>query len=81
MASWILPKNEHWGNFQYLHKITTAFVFWKNPGQHIFFRDFLTCSGIKSPYFFGFDFFLKARAEIQKYFDAKEKTLKSPLNY
>ena len=25
-----------------VHKIAPAFVLWKNPGQHIFFRDFLT---------------------------------------
>ena len=28
-----------------VHKIAPAFVFWKNPGQHIiFFREFLTFS-------------------------------------
>ena len=42
MLSWILPKNQRLGNFMYLLKIAPAFVFWKNPGQHIFFQDFLT---------------------------------------
>ena len=43
MASWILPKKRSLGQFS-VQEIAPAFVFWKNPGQHIFFRDFLTFS-------------------------------------
>ena len=45
--SWILPKNERWGNIQY--KIAPAFIFWKNLGQNIFFWDFLTFSNCVMP--------------------------------
>ena len=36
MATWIFPKKRTLGQFS-IHKIAPAFVFWKNPGQHIFF--------------------------------------------
>ena len=38
MASWILPKNEHWGIFRYIK--LPVFIFWKNSGHHIFFSRF-----------------------------------------
>ena len=40
MASWILPKNEHWGNFQYIK--LPQHSFFGRIQYNIFFRDFLT---------------------------------------
>ena len=42
MASWILPKNERWGNFQYIK--LPQHSFFGRIQDNIFFRDFLTFS-------------------------------------
>ena len=41
MASWILPKNERWGNFQYI-KLPQRLCFGRIQDNIFFFRDFLT---------------------------------------
>ena len=41
MASWILPKNERWGNFQYI-KLPQRSFFGGIKDNIFFFRDFLT---------------------------------------
>ena len=41
MASWILPKNERWGNFQYI-KLPQRSFFGRIQDNIFFFRDFLT---------------------------------------
>ena len=41
MASWILPKNERWGNFQYM-KLPQRSFFGRIQDNIFFFRDFLT---------------------------------------
>ena len=43
MASWILPKNERWGIFQYI-KLPQSSFFGRIQDNIFFFRDFLTFS-------------------------------------
>ena len=46
MASWILPKNERWGNFQYI-KLPQRSFFGRIQDNIFFFRDYLTFSSNK----------------------------------
>ena len=50
MVSWILPKNERWGNFMYW-KLPQRSFFGRIQNNIFFFRDFLTFSKINLEHF------------------------------
>ena len=49
MASWILPKNERWGNFQYI-KLPQRSFFGRIQDNIFSFRDFLTFTKVLCRY-------------------------------